>query len=160
MMIRSILGDYMSPTGMGIRNDAGGKGHWGARRKRINANGEEISYYHNGVDYKCIPGQAVFMPFTGQIIRIARPYVDDEKFSGAVISCKHMTVKIFYFEPYPEIIGKIIKIGLPIGRAQDISLKYPESGVTPHIHVQIEEVDPDLFFWRLIDQYETKGETV
>ena len=144
----------MSPTGMGIRNDAGGQGHFGAKRRRTNANGEEIIYTHKGVDYRCIPGQAIFMPFTGQIVRVARPYANGP-YSGAVISCKRMTIKIFYFEPYPETIGKIYKIGMPIGVAQDISQRYPDSGVTPHIHVQVEEVDPDFFFWRVIDGYLT-----
>jgi hypothetical protein len=132
-------------TGFGIRNDKGGAGTFGARRTKSNGKGGVIEYTHEGVDYKCLPGQTIFMPFTGKIEREARPYAEGP-YSGLVITSKRLSIKIFYIEPYPEIIGKSVKIGMPIGKAQDISLKYKDSGVTPHVHVQIEACDPEFFF--------------
>lgn len=139
----------MTPTGLGIRNDAGGSGQYGAPRTRI-VDGKSVAYKHAGVDYKCIPGQTIWMPFTGKIVRYARPYADGP-YSGVLIEGKRLTVKMFYFEPYREIIGHTVKIGFPIGKAQDISQKYTGSGVTPHIHVQVEGCDPEFFFSRACD---------
>ncbi len=145
----NIAEGIMSPTGMGIRNDAGGNGNFGARRKKT-VNGKPVEYEHEGTDYQCIPGQAVFMPFTGQVVREARPYTEGP-YTGVLIKSRRMSVKIFYMEPYPELIGQVVKIGMPIGKAQDISQKYKESSVTPHIHIQIEACDPDIFFNRPCD---------
>ncbi len=42
-----------SPTGLGIRNDPAGSGHYGAPRGRRK---------HNGLDFLCVPGQTVVCP--------------------------------------------------------------------------------------------------
>jgi hypothetical protein len=89
----TIKEDIMSPTGMGIRNDAAGSGVFGARRTKT-VNCTLVEYEHEGTDYQCIPGQAVYMPFTGQIVREARPYADGS-YSGVVIKSRRRTVMMF-----------------------------------------------------------------
>jgi hypothetical protein len=138
-----MMEGIMTPTGFGIRNDTGGAGSFGARRTKKDEKGNTVEYSHEGVDYICIPGQTIRMPFTGKIVREARPY-STGIYSGILIESKKLTVKMFYLEPYPEVIGKVVNINEPIGKAQNIGLKY--DGVTPHIHVQIESCDPELIF--------------
>jgi len=131
-------------TGKGVRNDSGGSGYYGAPRSKI-VDGQKVRYAHEGVDYICDPGQIVRMPCTGKIVRLAYPYTD-KSYGGVVIEAKRATLKIFYFEPYGGIEGKTLKVGEPIGVAQDVSLRYPGQGVTPHIHLQIEKCDPEILF--------------
>lgn len=122
----------ISPTGKGIRSDSGGDGHYRAKR------GNRL---HGGTDYKCEPLQNVLAPISGIIEREARPYADGE-WSGVVISNSDMKIKMFYFVPNPLKIGKHVDQGEVIGIAQDIGEKY--KGVTPHIHLQIESIDPEI----------------
>lgn len=124
----------ISPTGKGVRvRDAQGSGLYGARRG---------SRRHEGADYICEPGQAVFAPLSGTIVREAKPY-DAGEFSGVLIQGTYMDVKMFYLTVAPELIGQIVKRGQVIGEAQDISKKYP--GITPHVHLKIVGADPEIF---------------
>jgi len=132
------LGLMANPTGLEIRNDAGGDGHYGASRKKI-INSKTIRYAHPGEDRVCKPGQEVAAVIGGIIPRIARPYLNKD-FSGLLIVGKSGKVKMFYLEPFPELIGKHVEQGQVIGIAQDISKKYPD--VIPHIHTQILEWNP------------------
>ncbi len=134
----------MNPSGGKIRADAGGSGHFLAPRRKI-VHGKVRKYRHEGVDYECIPGQKIWMPCTGKIVRIARPYAGTN-YSGVLIETKRMVMKIFYVEPFDGVIKKTLKIGQPFGTAQDIGAKYHEFGVTPHIHVQIDMIDPEAVF--------------
>lgn len=123
-----------SPTGLGIRNDTEGQGYYRAKRgKRL----------HAGVDYKCKPGKAIFSPISGKIKRIAYPYPGKE-YQGVVIESEFFTIKLFYFKPFEDLIGQEVKKGEHIGFAQDISLRYSEF-MLPHVHLQIERVDPNIF---------------
>ena len=133
----------MTPTGLPIRNDSGGSGHYGALRSKIDSNGNKVFYNHKGVDYSCVPGQDIWAFSTGHIIRPSDPYGDGD-YSGMIFETKRALFKVFYFVPYENLIGKIVKIGDNIGKAQDISLRYPELGVTPHVHVQITSCDPEI----------------
>lgn len=140
----------MTPTGLGIRNDEGGLGHFGAPRKK-EVKGHEVRYTHDGVDYQCKPGQEVWMPCTGKIVRVAYPYAAKD-YSGVYIAAKRLSMKMFYVQPYSGIIGRVIKKGEPIGTAQDISLKYPGAGVTPHVHVKLVRCDPEILMRRQFDE--------
>ena len=124
----------ISPTGKGIRSDAKGDGHYGSSR------GGRI---HEGSDYECEPGQPVYAPISGHIVREARPYANEE-YSGLVIQGENMCVKLFYLSPYRGNIGKYVEQGDVIGKAQDISMKYG-SPMVPHVHLQIEHINPDIF---------------
>lgn len=124
----------ISPTGKGIRNDAKGLGHYGAPRGKKK---------HKGVDYLCATGQPVLSPISGKIERIAYPYAD-KSYSGIVIRGRHISIKMFYLKPMP-MIGEIVLAGELVGYAQDISKKKKSYlGMLPHIHLEIESIDPEL----------------
>ena len=125
----------ISPTGLGIRNDPMGLGIYGAPR------GHRI---HQGLDFVCKPGQDVLCPIvSGKLMREAKPYADDEKYSGCLIWGRQIIIKMFYLKPWKWVIGEYIKQGDPIGIAQDISEKYGED-MTPHIHLTIVSLDPEI----------------
>ena len=126
----------ISPTGLGIRSDSAGNGMFGAKRGRR---------LHKGTDFICKPGQIVVAPISGRVIRIAKPYAN-APFSGLVIKNKIITIKMFYFNPQVNIVGMSVVQGQNIGLAQDIAAHYPDSGMTPHIHLQVDAVDPLLLF--------------
>ena len=124
----------ISPTGHGVRGyDAWGGGEYGARRTHG---------YHKGVDFICIPGQKIIAPISGEVVRVAKPYVDWE-LSGIVLRSPEMEIKLFYFRPHDGLIGAYVEQGDEIGIAQDIRLKY-DNRMTPHLHLQINTFDPAL----------------
>ena len=126
-------------TGQGIRNDSKGQGHYRAKRG---------SRRHKGADYVCTPGQDVPAPISATIVREAIPYADDDRYSGVVLQGEHMRLKMFYLSPDRSLIGKKVKAGQVIGTAQDISQKYSPA-MMPHIHLEIVEMDPELFVDKL-----------
>jgi len=127
----------MNPTGGSVRIDRGGNGNYGAPR------GDRK---HTGLDISCIPGQDFRAFCTGIIIREAFPYADDLSWKGFVFSAKRANFKVFYAELLPDLVGTIVQEGTVIAKAQDISLRYPGSGVTPHIHLEITSCDPKILF--------------
>ncbi len=123
----------ISPTEKKVRGtDTWGSGAYGSPR------GDHL---HNGVDFIAIPGQIVIMPISGLIAREARPY-SHSNYSGVLIRNNHIEIMMFYLELLPNIIGKWLEKGDPVGTAQDISKKYP--GITNHIHLTIKQIDPEL----------------
>ena len=126
----------ISPTGQGVRSDSMGDGHFGASR-------DGGARSHNGTDFICNPGQEVVAPIDGKIVRPAQPYANDPNYSGLVIENGQMAIMMFYLEPYAERIGKLVRQGDPVGRAQDIAAKYGGMMI-PHIHLQVDRVDPEL----------------
>ena len=128
----------ISPTGKGIRQpDGWGSGYYGATRMK---KGETRK--HRGTDYVCIPGQVIVCPIDdAEVIRESIPYANEE-YSGLILANDVITVQMFYLNPYPNIWRSKVKVGDGIGIAQDISEKY--EGMTPHIHVSILSIDPDL----------------
>jgi len=105
----------ISPTKKEIRGTDGfGSGSYGARR------GDHI---HKGVDYICIPGQMVVMPIAGVILREARPYAKDSRWSGVLIKGKNAEIKMLYLSPDKTLFGQNLNEGAMIGIAQDISKK-------------------------------------
>lgn len=134
---------FISPTGMGIRNDAKGLGHHGAPRGHRK---------HDGFDFKCSKqfdiwthlGQHILMPVDGVIVRESLPSKDDLRWRGIHIVNPRIEIKMWYFVPDMLLIGRNLKVGTVIGKAQDIGEKY--EGVTPHIHLRIVRIDPMLLF--------------
>jgi hypothetical protein len=126
-----------NPTQGTIRMDRGGSGMFDAPRKRTNARGEVERYRHRGTDISCTPGQDVVSPIDGTIIRLAHPYANDSRFSGVNICNTTLTVTLFYVTVPPQHVGRHVRKGEKIGTAQDISKKYPDAGVTPHVHIAI-----------------------
>lgn len=124
---------FVNPTGMGMRNDAGGQGHFGARRG---------TRTHNGVDYACVPGQSIYAPHDGKIVRESLPYASDSRWRGVMLVHKRITTKLWYMQPAVGIVGQNVKANQIIGIAQDISKKEGYEKCGPHIHLKIEKIDP------------------
>ncbi len=112
------------------KTDIWGKGQFGTPR------GQRT---HNGLDIAVRPGQDVFAPIDGTVVRIAYPYAKDLSYAGVLIEGngghKEYTIKIFYIIPSIIMIGKMVKVGDKIGVAQDLTRKYP--GITNHIHMEV-----------------------
>lgn len=134
----------ISPTSKGLRlPDRWGSGAHGAPRGN--------NRKHNGVDFECVPGEPVRAPVGGKIKREARPYATGP-YSGLVIDAPGaINISMFYFVPDKSLIGQTVQQGDVIGVAQDIGQRYP--GITPHIHLQINSIDPVL----LLENKEDKG---
>jgi hypothetical protein len=126
---------FINPTGQGLRNDRAGLGSWGAPRG---------TRKHKGIDLLCCPDQPIWSPIDGLIVREARPYASGQ-YSGVLIEGDGVEVKIFYFEPDRSLIGQRVAAGQAIGTAQDITERYPNQGMRPHIHLEIVGIDPLLF---------------
>lgn len=124
-----------------VRMDAQGSGLWHASR---------VDRLHKGLDIEVFPNEEVFSPIAGAYVRTAQPYPEDSRFGGIVIAGKWCTVLLYYLSVLPFAAGEYIRRGDPIGRAQDVSLKYPPKKpgghMKPHIHIEIAEVDPQVFF--------------
>ncbi len=124
----------ISPTEKGVRNDPCGSGYYRAKR------GGRL---HKGTDYLCVGGQSIYSPISGLLKREAKPYAKEE-YSGCVIENEFVTIKMFYFKPFKDLIGKKVEQCQHIGFAQDISKKYSPK-MLPHIHLEIISIDPNVF---------------
>ena len=98
---------------------------------------------HRGIDIITTPDQPIHAPFNGTVVRQADPYEEDPRYTGCLLRREPdgLEVKLFYLEG--ARIGPV-KEGEPIGKAQDIAIKYP--GITNHIHLEVwvngEPIDP------------------
>ncbi len=119
----------ISPTGKGIRKDSEGDGNYGASRG---------SRRHNGIDYLCQAGQDVVAPFDMTIVRVSNPKADSP-LSGIVWERGRSRGKMFYFMPYPDLIGRAVAEGQAIGIAQSCSDDYGLPKMMDHIHFQIDK---------------------
>ena len=120
-------------TGLGIRSDPAGDGHFGAPR------GDRK---HQGIDRLCEPGQIAKAEIEGTLV-LAYPYPDDKIYTGCRIWGKSWMVKMFYFIPIPALIGCNVLAGESIGIAQDISQKYG-GGMLAHLHIGLYKLNPTL----------------
>lgn len=125
----------ISPTGQGVRLDSAGDGRYGAPRG---------SKSHKGVDYLCRAGVYVVSPISGIVVRESKPYSTGD-LSGLVIQGDHMTIKMFYFKPFPRLIGCRVSKGQAIGTAQSVSAHHNSTTMKDHIHLEITSIDPSLF---------------
>ena len=136
----------ISPTGCNdTRMDSKGSGEYGSSR------GSRI---HVGRDYMFPTGtnietHKIVSPINGIVVREARPYAKGI-YGGCVLKNKYMLIKMFYFSLEKTLIGTEIHQGDFLGFAQDISKKYGPD-MRPHIHIQIDKVDPDVFInpWKM-----------
>lgn len=124
----------LNPTGEGVRVDPMGNGNYGASRG---------TRTHNGVDLIVCPGQAVFSPIDGKVVRKILAYANDSYY-GVQIEGKRATVSLLYLRPLDGVVGSTIKKGEIVGTAQDISKRY-NNNMIPHIHMRIDRCDPLLF---------------
>jgi hypothetical protein len=121
-----------NPTGGVIRVDPAGDGHFGSKRE---------SHTHAGIDLT-IPTDNVWSPIEGVLDRKAYPYVSDLAWQGAYIigSGRDLpfNVKMFYFVPDSDLVGKPLKRGQRVGTPQHISRRYQGQGMIDHIHFEVE----------------------
>ena len=112
----------------GVRGqDRWGRGQFGACRG---------NHSHQGVDFIARPGEEVFSPIDGNVVRTAAPYKGDARFTGVVVDgvglWAGVQVKMFYVEG--ERSGPV-KAGERLGLAQNLQAKYP--AITNHVHLEI-----------------------
>ncbi|RLA60150.1 MAG: M23 family peptidase [Epsilonproteobacteria bacterium] len=117
-----------------IRNDKAGSGEFGSSR-------DGGSRTHSGVDFISKPESQVLTPVSGKITKLGYPYADDLSYRYVQITDeegnKH---RMFYVQPGKELaIGQQVFQYDPIGIAQDVSRRYPDRGMTPHVHYEIKD---------------------
>ena len=134
----------VSPTGFDLRRDPAGDGSYGAARsKRVKT--QTLRYTHIGFDFLCKPGQLVYSPFDGTIVKPRYPYADMH-LGGVEIKGKHICVVMFYLQLDPNLIGRQVHQGSVVGIAQDVAKYHNSKRMLPHIHLQVEHCDPVLLF--------------
>jgi len=119
---------------LGVRNDPAGSGEFLAPR------GPGKS--HNGIDYICHVGQEVLSPIKGTVTRIGYAYSDDLSWRYVEVHCEARDLyhRVFYIDPLVER-GATVSTTDPIGTAKDISDRYPDSDMLPHIHYEVRDAD-------------------
>lgn len=130
-------------------NDPTGEGHFGASRG---------SRTHNGQDYACEPGTEIYAPVWGKVTKLGYTYGsgygDADPNSGEGEPYRYVQItdrdglkhRVFYVKPSVNL-GETVKTNDIIGVSQDITLRYPGSGMINHIHYEImvrrgEYIDP------------------
>ncbi len=119
--------------------DPAGSGEYGASRG---------SRTHNGIDYVCVPGCQVLSPVDGVITKRGYPYGDDLQWRYVQITDSDgLMHRLFYVEPSLGPMKRLRK-GSIIGVAQDITQRYPDNGMQPHIHLEVKDqagdyIDPE-----------------
>jgi len=91
---------------------------------------------HEGVDIVTIPGQDIFSPITGKVVRIAYPYGNDLNYKGLLIENTNYEVKIFYIAPVANIVGTHVMAGQKVAIAQNISAKHGAAMIN-HAHIEV-----------------------
>ncbi|MBY0566028.1 MAG: M23 family metallopeptidase [Hyphomonadaceae bacterium] len=122
-----------NPTGHDLRGeDAYGAGFFGASR----AAGARR---HRGADYVAEPGEIVRAPISGVVERIGFAYRGDERYRYVELAdaVTGRDVRVLYVGPIVQL-GAVVEAGAPIGRAQDLSARYPR-GITNHVHVELRQ---------------------
>ncbi len=125
--------DLVNPTGHDVRGeDVYGAGAFGASR------GGGVRR-HRGADYIAEPGEIVRAPIPGIVQRIGFAYRGDERYRYVELSdaVAQRAVRVLYVGPLVEV-GAVVRAGDPIGRAQDLSVRYPR-GITNHVHVELKQ---------------------
>ncbi len=85
------------------------------------------------------PGEIVRAPITGVVQRIGFAYRGDERYRYVELTDANTErdVRVLYVGPLVQL-GAIVEAGDPIGRAQDLSARYPR-GITNHVHVELSQ---------------------
>jgi hypothetical protein len=115
-----------NPTGHQIRGeDVYGVGAFGASR------GGGVRR-HRGADYVSEPGELVRAPISGVVRRIGFPYRGDEHYRYVELATQEetLTARVLYVGPSVQL-GAFVRAGDPIGRAQDLSVRYPRGHHQP-----------------------------
>ena len=130
----------ISPTGLGVRNDPAGFGYFDAPRG---------SKRHEGTDYLCNPGIEVVFPFdAGKVLRLSYPYGDTRDYGGiyarGLERGKLLYFFMWYFQPRDDVLLIDFKQGDVLGVAQDVTARYADQEMQPHVHLEIDKIDSEL----------------
>ena len=121
-----------NPTGEGIRGqDRRGAGHFGAPRG---------GRRHTGVDFKGTPGQTVHAILGGKIVKYGYPYHGDMQRRYVMIEDpRGYVARHLYVKMAPSLkVGQAVAAGEVIGTLQSLGDKDGYSGITEHVHVDIQ----------------------
>lgn len=115
-----------------IRNDEAGSGEFGSSR-------DGGARTHSGVDFVSKPDSPVLAPVTGKVSKLGYPYGNDLSYRYVQITDEEGNAhRLFYVKPSKNLaIGQPVTQYDPIGTAQDVSRRYPDRGMTPHVHYEI-----------------------
>ena len=122
--------DIFNPTGRAPRiHDDYGDGYFGAWR-------DGGARRHDGVDYVAGVGQLVRAPISGFVSKIGFAYPDDASLRYIEIEnpALALSARVFYVSPAVQV-GQAVRLGRPIGVAQDLQVRY--SGITDHVHLEV-----------------------
>jgi murein DD-endopeptidase MepM/ murein hydrolase activator NlpD len=130
-MAAIIVNGWANPTGLGIRNDSGGSGRYGASRSRAGG-------IHYGVDYSGVSGQDVYAPITGTITATKPSRTSKLHGFNMVSDDRLTTVTVLYAKIAPSLQGKHVTVGQVVAVQEDLQTanEYP-ANVGDHVHVQI-----------------------
>jgi len=138
-----------------VRSDPAGDGRFGSSRKKL-VKGRVVTYPHQGQDHNCkiyqegeFPLGGVLSPVNGLITKHGYCYGDDLSWRYVQITDGDLLHhRLFYVFPLVRV-GKTVTAGTIVGRAQDITRRYPDDpDMTPHVHYEImndagEYLDPN-----------------
>jgi len=115
-----------------IRSDEAGDGHYHAPR---------AGRQHNGIDFACQVDAPVLSPVSGVVTKHGYAYPDDLSWRYIEITDgEALRHRLFYV--YPTIpIGYTVTPDTEVGRSQNITIRYPGQGMTPHIHYGVKNED-------------------
>jgi murein DD-endopeptidase MepM/ murein hydrolase activator NlpD len=122
--------------------DSAGSGAFGAPRG---------GRTHNGVDYSAPVGAMIFAPASGEITKLGICYSDDHSYRYVEItSADGYRHRVFYVTPVMQQGNFVDARSTVIGHAQNICARYPDQGMTNHVHYEIKDprgefVDPDKY---------------
>ncbi len=105
-----------------------GNGWYGANR----SGGKK----HKGLDIVADPGQAIYSPIKGKVVRVGQVYSFTRAFKLLVIENDIYQVKIMYLNPIGLEKGSWIQVGDLIGWNQDIA-NYWGGKMINHIHFEV-----------------------
>jgi murein DD-endopeptidase MepM/ murein hydrolase activator NlpD len=131
-----LMADIKALFDDNIRNDRAGGGDFGVSR----AGGRRS---HNGTDFENPKGALVDAPVDGVVTKIGYPYADDLSYTYVeVTDDQERKHRLFYVSPEDGIEkGSRVTKGMSIGKTQDVSDRYPNSGMKPHVHYELKNTD-------------------
>jgi murein DD-endopeptidase MepM/ murein hydrolase activator NlpD len=115
-----------------VRSDRAGDGAFGASRG---------TRKHAGIDYSCFPGQPVVGGVAGKVTKLGYCYGDDLSWRYVQVTDRGgLLHRFLYVNPLVRV-GQEVSTDTEIGIAQDITRRYPNQGMLPHVHREVRTAD-------------------
>lgn len=130
------VGEAGERIAMELRSDAAGDGRYGAPRG---------ARTHKGIDFECLPGQVLVGGVSGNVTKHGYCYKDDLTWRYVqVTDFDGVRHRFFYVDPLVPV-GEVVGPETAIGVAQDITRRYPDQGMMPHVHYEVMNDSGDYF---------------